>query len=936
MAGNVRVLVLGPTVVLRGGRPQELRGPAQRRILTVLAAAHGEPVSDDRLAALLWEGSPPASAAATLQSHVSRLRAALGDEGRRVLRRVGEGYALVLPPGALDADEAARLVAAVDGGDPRAAIEQLGAALALWRGRPYADAGDDDLAGIAPERARLTELREDAVEQRLALRLALGDAAAVVPELTARTARVPFRERGWELLVLALYRTGRQADALAALRRVRALLDRELGVAPGEELQRLEAAVLAQDPRLLVPRPAPEPAAPAPRPAVPGTVVRRPPTRFLGRTAELARLAEAVAAGPLVTVTGPGGVGKTRLVVELLAARREAGEDDDGPWFVRLSDVSGPGFVALSTAAALGLSGVRDDALAAVTAALAQRRGVLVVDNCEHVLEETAELVTAVLDAAPGMSVVATSREPLGVDGEVVLPLAPLADDAVPLLADRIAAVRPGWRPGEEEQAALEEIARALDGLPLALELAAARSRLLALPELAGHLHDSLTFAAKVGRGGLNPHATLAAAIDWSLHLLAPAERDLLLRLWPFDGGVTVDAAEAVHPVSSDVLSLLGALVSRSVLTADTSRTPTRFTLLETVRARCRQLDPDPAATRLAHARWVRALVADVDRAMQGPGAGPAARRMEAELPNLRAAVTHDLEVDPVEALRSATGLDWWWYQRGDVVEGLRWLDAALAAAPSAPAVLRSRAHTAVGALRALGGDLDGGLAALAEAETALAEAPADDPGLPAARALVTHYAALGHLFARDPAAAEATARANLPVVRDLGLGALEAAAHLVAGAAAAASGRREEGEAELREAVRTAEKVGHPWAAALAERLLGAFALEAGDAEEALALVRRAAARSAVESDAGGVLAALAVAASALGVLGRTSAAATLAAAVVVRAQRIRLTLELMSLDATPGLLDRLAEAGSDDDRRTGEAAGRSATLDELVSLAQ
>src|SRR4051812_24467543 len=698
MGAQLRVLVLGPTVVLRGGREQELRGPAQRRILTVLAAARGEPVSDDRLAALLWEGTPPASASATLQSHVSRLRAALGDDGRSVLRRAGDGYALFLPPGGLDADEVTRLVAGVDPREPRAAIEQLTAALALWRGRPFADAGDDDLAGIAPERARLTELREDAIELRLAMLLALGDAVAAVPELTARTAQAPFRERGWELLVVALYRTGRQADALAALRRVRGLLDRELGVAPGEALQRLETAVLAQDPRLLLPEAPAQPAAP-PAPAPPaapvGSVaVRRPPTRFLGRAEELARLAECLAASPVVTVTGPGGVGKTRLVVELLAARREAGADDDGPWPVRLADVSGSGFVALSVARALGLSGVRDDALGAVTAALAPRRGVLVLDNCEHVLEETAELVTAVLDAAPDVSVLATSREPLGVDGEVVLPLAPLTGDAVALLTDRIAAVRPGWRPSEDDVAALEEIATSLDGLPLALELAAARSRLLSLSELAGHLHDSLTFAARVSRGGLNPHATLAAAIDWSLQLLAPAERDLLLRLWPFDGGVTVDAAEAVYLVGSDVLTLLGALVSRSVLTADTSRTPTRFTVLETVRARCRQLDPDPAGTRLAHARWVRSLVADVDRAMQGPGSGAAARRMEAELPNLRAAVTHDLEVDPVAALRSATGLDWWWYQRGDVVEGLRWLEAALAAAPGAPAVLRARALT--------------------------------------------------------------------------------------------------------------------------------------------------------------------------------------------------------------------------------------------------
>jgi predicted ATPase/DNA-binding SARP family transcriptional activator len=928
MGEQLQVLVLGPTVVVRGGAAQELRGPAQRRILTVLAAARGEPVSDDRLFALLWDGAPPTSAAATLQSHVSRLRSALGDDGRAILRRLGDGYALALPPGALDADEAARLVATADPRDPRAAIEQLSQALALWRGRPFADAGDDDLAGIAPERARLTELREEAVEQRLALRLALGDAAAAVPELTARTAEAPFRERGWELLVLALYRTGRQADALAALRRVRGLLDDELGVAPGEELQRLEAAVLAQDPRLLLPRPVPPS---VPQPQAPPRV-RRPATHFLGRAAELAGLDELLRTRPLVTVTGPGGVGKTRLVVEHLADRADEGED--GPWLVRLADVSEPGFVALSVATALGLSGVRDGAPDAVADALGPRRGVLVLDNCEHLLDEVAELAADVLAAAPGITVLATSREPLGVDGEAVLQLAPLAGDAVALLADRIAAVRPGWTPSDADRAALEEIATALDGLPLALELAAARSRLLALPELAGHLHDSLTFAARIGRGGLSPHATLAAAIDWSLELLAPAERELLLRLWPFEGGVTVDAAEAMAPQDDDVLSRLAALVSRSVLTADTSRTPTRFTALETVRARCRQLDPDSAGSRLAHARWVRALVADVDRAMQGPGAGAAARRMEAELPNLRAALAHDLEHDPVEALRSASGLDWWWYQRGDVVEGLRWLDAGLRAAPDAPAVLRARALTAVGSLRALGGDVRAALAAVEQAETALADAPADDPDLPATRALVTHYAALGRLFARDLPAAEATARANLPVVRELGLGPLEASAELVAGAAAAASGRIDEGAELLRQAVATSERVGHPWAAALAERLLASFALGRGKADEALELAVRAARRAARESDASGVLTCLGVAAPALAALGRVGDGAAVAAAVLARAERIGLRLDLVSNEDARAL-EALADSGGAADRERGEAAGRAATLTELVELA-
>ncbi|MGY1815608.1 AfsR/SARP family transcriptional regulator [Blastococcus sp. SYSU D00820] len=918
MSGDLWIGVLGPTEVRRGGRVQELRGPAPRRLLAVLVAARGAPVPDDRLAGALWPDGVPGGAAATLQSHVSRLRTALGDAGRTLLRRAGDGYALALPPGTVDADVAAsRIAAAAAAAGPRAALAELDAALALWRGTPYADVGEDDLAA---ERARLAELRETAVEARLAARLALGDAAGAVPELVARTEVAPFRERGWELLVLALYRTGRQADALATLRRVRALLDRELGIPPGEELQRLEAAVLAQDPRLLldVPRPAPSPhPAPSARP-------RRPATRFVGRDADLARLRAALAAAPLVTVTGPGGVGKTRLVVELLADRGDPGAAD----LVRLAEVSGPGFVGLQVAQALGVAGPDD-----VVAALARRPGLLVLDNCEHLLDEVADLVAAVLDGAPGTTVLATSREPLGVDGEVVLPLAPLAEDAVALLADRIAAVRPGWAPGPADAATLRRIATALDGLPLALELVAARSRLLSLDDLAGHLHDALTFDARIGRGGVSPHATLAAAIDWSLALLAPDERDLLLRLWPFDGGLTVDAAEAV--AGEGVLPRLATLVSRSVVAADTARTPTRFGLLETVRARCRQLDPDPGRSRRAQARWLRSVAAEVEIAMWGPGAAAATRRMAEELPNLRAALATDLAEEPVEALRTATRLDWWWYRRGAAVEGRRWLDAALAAAPDAPAALRARARTATGALHALGGDVAAALADFAEAERLLAGADPGDPDLAVTAVLVPHYRAMGALIAGDPAVAEATARENLPRARAAGLGPLEATAQLVAGAAAAAQGRAEEGRALLLEAVATAEAAGHVWAAGMAERLLAGFALAAGEPAQARALALRAAGRHLAEDDVSGVLGCLVVAAAALADLGRPGAAATVATAVLTRAARLDVRLDAMNLPTQRGVAERLAAGGSPADRARGERAAREAGPAGLVALA-
>ncbi|HWN36152.1 MAG TPA: BTAD domain-containing putative transcriptional regulator [Pseudonocardia sp.] len=613
------------------GARVKLGGPVPRRLFTELIAAAGQPVPDDQLTEAVWGADTPARAATTLQVCVSRLRQALGVEARQLLQRTNSGYALRLDP---DATDAAQFTRAVYEGrrhlaDGRAgtALHVLTGALALWRGEPYADLPTSNL--VAAARAQLTELREVAFEERGAARLALGDAARAVSELSAAVTSSPFRERRWALLILGLYRGGRQGDALAALRRVRALLSDELGVDPGAELRELERRVLSHDPRLLLPEstgPA-APAAPTGRGAkacltgrggstgrggAAGEADRNrtwPLSTFVGRDRELATVASALRERRLVTLVGPGGVGKTRLVVQYVAQRV------DSPWLVRLAHVREPAALAQVVTDAVGGPG---RPCADLVDALAARPGLLVLDNCEHLVEPVAELVLELLEHCPDLHVLVTSREPLGVDGETCVPVEPLplrAPDgtdgpAVTMLLDRVTAVRTGWRPTEAERAEAHAVCAALDGLPLALELAAARARVLSLGEISARLDDRFTLLGAVPRGSLSTHATLRAAVGWSVERLPEADRALLHRLWAFDGEFSMEGAEAVRPAATSMIESMATLVARSVVVADTTVTPARYRLLETVRAYCRESDPDPAATREAHARWAREFAA--------------------------------------------------------------------------------------------------------------------------------------------------------------------------------------------------------------------------------------------------------------------------------------------------------------------------------------
>jgi predicted ATPase/DNA-binding SARP family transcriptional activator len=920
-------LVLGPVEVEARGSRIDVGGPLPRRLLTALVAADGRAVSDEQLAEAVWGADAPPRAAAALQVYVSRLRRALGSHGRGLVERSGSGYRIVLGP---DATDAARFVKAVGEGTrllaeslAAPAFEVLTDALELWRGEAYADLLESPELDAA--RGRLDELREVAIEERLAAQLAVGDAPRAVAELEAAARAAPYRERRWALLTLGLYRCGRQGDALAALRRVRGLLADDLGVDPGSELQELEGRVLAQDPRLHLPEPG----------ALTAGIGRRL-SSFIGRDAEVRTVAALLVEQRLVTVVGPAGVGKTRLVVEYVAGAENS-------WLVRLSDVSQPDVLTHAVADAAGLTEIAGDPRVALIRALGSRRGLLVFDNCEHLVDGVAELAIELLEACPRLRVLATSRVPLDIDGETIVALDPLpltADDGsdgsgVLLLLDRVRAIRPGWEPSPEARNQARQVCAALDGLPLALELAAARARVLGLGEIAERLDDRFAVLGPVPRGSLTPHTTLQAAVAWSVELLSDADRALLLRLWPFEGGFSLEAAEAVQPDTADasLLESLSSLVARSMIMADTTMSPTRYRLLETIRAFCRESDPDALATREAHARWIREFVARwaVDSASERT-AWPN-RVLARELPNLRAGIAYDLAHRPAVALHTVAKLDWFWSRGGHITEGRRLLAAALRAAPDAATLDRARACVALTSLAYYAGDLAEAKRFSDETYAVLGE-PVDD----AHRTLygrALYYTALGGLLAVDVDTARDAAEQSIAVGRRLAQDWIVVGGQMALGGAYVLQGRSSDGEKTLADAAELAQRCGYLWAAGWSELGIAQSMMRRGAASgDALGALRRALAWFREDEDVSYTLAVLRAGAVALMLTDRPAEGAKLRAAVSHHAERLGLwpdSIVGVGLGAVQADLDRSLDPA---EHAAAEAEGARLSWTEMVDL--
>ena len=709
-AEQIEFSVLGPLEVRRNGKVLALGGARQRSLLALLLLHRNEVVPRERLIDSLWGESPPPTAANALQVAVHGLRKLLG---RERVRSHHSGYELVVQAGELDLDEFERASNRARTGAATAA--ELRHALARWRGVAATDAYAD---GVRSELARLDELRVFLLEERIEADLATGHPAAVVEDLEALVAEHPYRERLRGQLMLALYRAGRQAEALEAYGRARRTFVDDLGIEPGPELRELETRILRQDPGL-----DPAPAAPA----LNGTGLPAQPTPLVGRMLEvgavtgLLRLPEV----RLLTLTGVGGSGKTR--VALAAAEELAREYADGAHFADLAPLAEPELVTAAVARALGIVEAGGHALLdTLSEVLRDREALLVLDNFEHVLA-AAPTVADLLAAAPRLNVLATSRAPLRLAAEREYPILPLElpqarmtdpaalaqNEAVALFTARAQAGRPDFEVTGGNAATVAAICTAVDGLPLALELAAARMKLLSaeglLERLGNHL-DTLTARA---RDVPERQRTIRATIDWSYDLVGFQERGLFARLSVFPGDFSIEAAEAICGADLGMLELL---VDNSLLQAAAGR----FRMLEVVRQRAGERlaeATEVGAVRRRHLEFFLALAEELRHSLRGAGAEASFAILDREHHNLRAALAFARDSGSFEQqLRLVRAVHRFWTMRGYLSEGRGWLDEALGAPGLQLPLLRAQALAGAGAIAWRQGALDAAEAYASEA----------------------------------------------------------------------------------------------------------------------------------------------------------------------------------------------------------------------------
>ncbi|MFJ9707988.1 BTAD domain-containing putative transcriptional regulator [Streptomyces sp. NPDC101234] len=647
----MRFGILGPLDVRTDdGTPVDPGGPRPRALLTLLLLDAGRAVPTRRLVDGLYGAEPPAGAANALQSQISRLRRRLAPHAE--IEATPTGYRLAVAPDTVDVYQFEKLSAAgrtaLAAGDHTQAAARLREALALWRGPALADLPDADA-----EATRLEELRPAVVQDRIEADLALGGGSELVPELRALLSAHPLGERLYGQLMRALHAGGRPAEALTVYEEARRALADELGADPSPELSALHLELLR--------------GAQPVRPRLPVQL-----TRFVGREPELARIAALLADSRLVTLTGPGGAGKTRLAIE-------AAQHRPGAAFVELAPLTDGSRIPYAVLAAVGVrEGFRSpaaDTTDRLLAALEDRELLLVLDNCEHLVEEAARVAALLLSACPGVRILSTSRESLAITGEILVPVPPLPPEpAVRLFLDRARAVRPGF----DGHARVAGICTALDGLPLAIELAAARLRTLTPDELADRLDDRFRLLSRGDRSKAPRHRTLRAVVEWSWGLLDEEERELARRLTVFSGGATSAAVEAVCglPYPEDVLA---SLVEKSFLEVSEGR----YRMLETIRAFAAEEREEDLAD--AHADYFLRLAEEAEPRLRGGGQLPWLARLAAEQGNLDAALRHLVRHDTDRALRLMGPLSWFWRLRGVHGERMRTARELLAAVGDTP-----------------------------------------------------------------------------------------------------------------------------------------------------------------------------------------------------------------------------------------------------------
>ncbi|MBY8855814.1 winged helix-turn-helix domain-containing protein [Nocardia sp. CA2R105] len=702
----MKIALLGPLDIRADdGGVIEVPGARLRALLIALALEPGRAVRKSTLVDWIWGEQPPADAANALQALVSRLRRVLPDGSLDV--QAG-GYRLIVEPRAVDAVRFEQLLDQAGGGGDAHRAELLREAVELWRGALMQDVGIQDSEAVDAVITRLEGLRLAAAEDLYEAEIRLGRGPELIAELTELVARNPVRERLVAGLMRALGEAGRAAEALTVYQRAREALADELGADPSPELSALHVALLRGE-------------VGAREEAERRTNLRAELTTFIGTYADVAAVREFISNHRLTTLTGPGGSGKTRLALE--TARSMLDDLPDGAWLVELVSVGATGDVAQSALAALGLR----DALLAVqhaepmdrlVAALRERETLLILDNCEHVIDAAAAFAHRVLGECRKLRILATSREPLGITGEALWQVEPLtlpaegasvgeieSSPAVQLLRDRAGAVRKDLPADARTLSTMVHVCRALDGIPLAIELAAARLRTMSLDQLATRLDDRFRLLTGGSRTAIPQHRTLRAVVDWSWELLTDAERMVLRRLAVFSGGVSLAAAEQVcageHAVQGnvnaadgsegqgggritaveqwEVLELLTALTEKSLLLIADDSEP-RYRMLETIRQYAQDRleeagESEPA--RRAHLEYFTELAEAAEPNLRRAEQIRWLATLEAEHDNIAVAMRGGLAAGDAGAIRLAAAAGWYWWLGGHKAEGLELITAA-------------------------------------------------------------------------------------------------------------------------------------------------------------------------------------------------------------------------------------------------------------------
>ena len=634
MSSDLAVGVLGSFEVRRDGDLVELTSRTQRRILALLALHAGERVTRDRLVDVLWADNPPANAVASLQNQVGRIRALLG---AKAIRSNAGGYALGAGRGVVDA-----FLFELRIGNADADLRILEEALRLWRGRPFDEFADEDWA--RPTVVRLSELHAVACERRVEALLAAGRVDEAVGHAEGMCAHSPLRERSHGLLIHALGSQGRAAEALRVFDAFRKRLVRQTGMEPSPMLRTVERDVLAQTSD-----------AGSQELGTDSSPITVESTSLIGRDRAVRESLALLSGAPLVTLTGPGGIGKTRLAIRI--AHELAPTFADGVVVVDLASLADQRLVGSSIAVAVGAMVAMGDPIANTVARLASRQTLLVLDNCEHVIDEAARAAKAIRDGCRDVSGLATSREPLGVSGEQVYTVEPLGPEAVTLFVQRAALVRHGFTLTPDNRPTIATICARLDGMPLAIELAAARCAHLTVDDLATQLDARPFHVLRGGTRAADPrHRGLGAAIDWSWNLLDAPEQAVLARLSVFVGGCTLDAARAVcgqdEGEAVEMLDRIGSLVRKSLVVADLDERGARYRLLETLRIyaadRLAQ-SGETDSTRRRHAEWTAGTLAEIVGQLATDREPAAARRRDIEAANLNAGIRWALSSGDLE-----------------------------------------------------------------------------------------------------------------------------------------------------------------------------------------------------------------------------------------------------------------------------------------------